>query len=206
MPRDDPSFSGQPDFAAAPRLRDRLRLETRSEHEALDAGFDGMLAPGAEALYAQFLLTNRAGHEAVEPILRRSPLAVFNPAIWEPGGRLEALTADCRALALPRFAAPTRLDLSPALPEALGAAYVLEGSRLGAAFLLKALRRSSTAHLPVRYLLASRDPEPFRRLLGVMNGADLSERDGDRAVAAANQTFRTFRALAEGARIRMTIS
>ncbi|ALN72318.1 MULTISPECIES: biliverdin-producing heme oxygenase [unclassified Aureimonas] len=206
MPREATSSSGQPEPATTPRLRDRLRLETRAEHEALDAGFDGMLAPGAEALYACFLLTNRAGHEAVEPLLRQSPLARSNPAAWEPGGRLAALAADCRDLALPRFAAPARLPLSPSLPEALGAAYVLEGSRLGAAFLLKALRRSPGSRLPVRYLLASSDPEPFRRLLAVMSAAGLSEREADRAVAAANQTFRTFRALAEGARIRMTFS
>lgn len=191
---------GESEPANTTRLRDRLRAETRAEHEALDAGFADMLAPGQEGLYARFLLTNRAGHEAVEPLLSRSSLP------WTDEGRLAALRADCRALKLPRLSAPPPALLSLALPEALGAAYVLEGSRLGAAFLLKALRRNGASGLPVRYLQASSDPAPFRRLIGLANETAWSPAEMDRAVASANRTFRTFRALAEGARIRITIS
>ena len=192
---------GESEPAHTARLRDRLRAETRAEHEALDAGFAEMLAPGREALYARFLLTNRAGHEAVEPLLSRSPLP------WTDDGRLAALRADCRALRLPRLRPPAvPAGPRPTLPDALGAAYVLEGSRLGAAFLLKALRRNPASGLPVRYLQASSDPAPFRRLIGLANETDWSQAEMDRAVASANRTFRTFRALAEGARIRMTIS
>lgn len=191
---------GESEPANTARLRDRLRMETRAEHEALDAGFADMLAPGQEPLYARFLLTNRAGHEAVEPLLSRSSLP------WTDDGRLAALRADCRALRLPRLSPPPPARLSLALPEALGAAYVLEGSRLGAAFLFKALRRNGPSGLPVRYLQASSDPAPFRRLIGLANETAWSGAEMDRAVASANRTFRTFRALAEGARIRMTIS
>ncbi len=194
------SSPGGAEARKAARLRDRLRAETRAEHEALDAGFANMLAPGARSLYACFLLTNRAGHEAVEPLLERSPLG------WTGGGRLAALRADCRAMGLPRLRPPRLASDLPALPEAVGAAYVLEGSRLGAAFLLKALRRDPASSLPVRYLEASSDPEPFRQVIALANATPWSEAEMDRAVASANQTFRTFRALAEGARIRMTIS
>lgn len=192
---------------SALRLRDRLRVETRAAHEALDAEFADMLQPGAEGLYARFLLTNRAGHAALEPALLASPLAQLRDGAWQADGRLDALEADCTALRLPAWSGPAFAVQTPNLFEALGMAYVLEGSRLGAGFLLKALRRQAPgADRPVHYLEASSDPEPFRRLLALMNAQSPSTDEADSTIEAANRTFRHFRALAEGARTRMTIS
>ena len=189
------------------RLRDRLRVETRPEHEALDAEFAEMLRPDAQDLYARFLMTNRAGHAALEPILLQSPLAHAQGGGWQAHGRLDALAADCTALGLPEWSGPAFAPGRPTFSQALGMAYVLEGSRLGAGFLLKALRRQDPASgLPVRYLEVSSDPEPFRRLLAMMNAHSPSKGEADSTIAAANGTFRYFRALAERARTRMTTS
>ncbi len=201
-----PSSSREAPERAA-RLRDRLRAETRVEHEKLDALFADMLEPGQEDLYASFLRTNRAGHAAVEPLLDRGPLRETAPD-WSCGSRLEALEDDCRTHALAPLGAPSVPLPGSGLPEALGMAYVLEGSRLGAAFLLKALRRQTPGSetRSTRYLEVSSDPEPFRRVIGALNAVSLSNEEADRMIVAANQTFRYFRALAEGARTGMTTS
>lgn len=187
------------------RLRDRLREETRPEHEALDALFETMFRPDAAALYATFLRMNREAHRAIEPRLAGGAL----PEDLAPGGeRRRAAERDCAALGLPDASAPHERDLAarllperPTRFEALGMAYVLEGSRLGARFMLKALARGEAGAdarngLPAHYLEASGDTRPFADLLKAMERA--SAREGDEAVRAARATFRYFTALATG--------
>ncbi len=197
-----PIASSEPDA----RLRDRLRAETRGEHEALDALFADMLEPGSGDLYTTFLRMNREAHRAIEPLLAPADLAF-------DASRREAAERDCAALGLGSETAPaererarTLLPSRPGRAEAFGMAYVLEGSRLGARFMIKALRAEgrdadSRKDLPTHYLEASGDTRPFADLLKAMEVASLSRSEADTAVEAARTTFRYFRALALGSDI-----
>ena len=164
-----------------------------------------MLEPGATVLYEGFLRMNLAAHRQIEPILAASAIANVTPP-WQLGHRLEALEADARAFGV--SAAPSRPFpiAAPDLSQAFGMAYVLEGSRLGAKFLLKGLARAPAQNRPVGYLQASSDPEPFRRLLAALDREALSPPDIERMVDAANRTFQYFRALTEGAAARTELS
>ena len=179
-----------------PTLRERLRTETRQDHEALDALFDGMLEDESHGRYRGFVAMNLLAHRAIEPRL----VGALAEAGWQPGDRLEAAERDAHALGL-ETVEPPPFALAPlALPAAFGVAYVLEGSRLGARFMLKALQaREADATrngLPTHYLQASGDPSPFRNLLTAMNEAGMTEDDQTLAVEAARQTFRYFRQIA----------
>jgi heme oxygenase len=179
-----------------PTLRERLRTETRQDHEALDALFDGMLQDEGDGRYRGFVAMNLLAHRAIEPRL----VSALAEAGWQPGDRLEAAERDAHALGL-ETVEPPPFALAPlALPAAFGVAYVLEGSRLGARFMLKALQaREADATrngLPTHYLQASGDPSPFRNLLTAMNEAGMTEEDQTLAVEAARQTLRYFRQIA----------
>lgn len=183
--------------AEAASLRDRLRRDTRIEHEALDACFEGMFAEPDLRRYRVFTAMNLAAHRAVEPILTAVPPGPR----WSPGRRLAALEEDARALALPEHEPAAFPIPRPDRAEAFGIAYVLEGSRLGAKFMMRALGdpgvRDDGDPVPARYLGASSDIGPFRDLLAAMAEAGLTEDERLRAIAAASATFRFFRETAE---------
>lgn len=181
----------------APSLRDRLRADTRDAHEALDASFEGMFSDASGALYRRFIAMNLAAHAAIEPILAASPLDL--PDDGEPSAdRLAAARRDAAALGVETGeTAPFPLP-RPDLFEALGIAYVLEGSRLGAKYMSRAIKRDERpggARWPTHYLEASSDARPFARLLDRMAAEAAGEADARRAVDAADVTFRYFRAL-----------
>lgn len=187
--RSDPA-APTPDRTAT--LRERLRRDTRTEHEALDARFAGMFAEPGLPRYRNFLAMNLAAHRAIEPVLAVSPLVGLG---WSPDGRLEALEQDAADLDLEVETAAFPLD-APSRAEAFGMAYVLEGSRLGARFMAKALQPTHDGPrnaMPVAYLEVSSDPAPFRTLLTAMADAGLSEDEETRSILAADETFRFFR-------------
>lgn len=175
-------------------LRDRLRAETREPHEALDARFAAMMG-GERAVYARFLAMNRDAHAALEPLLARSPLG----ETWRADGRLAAARRDCDALGLAEPAAPSRFERAELTrAEAFGVAYVLEGSRLGAKFLLRGLARDPARNsMPTHYLQASSDAGPFAGLLRSMAETGLPRDEFDASVEAARATFRFFGRLAD---------
>ncbi|WP_156369400.1 biliverdin-producing heme oxygenase [Aureimonas sp. Leaf324] len=182
---------------AEPSLRDRLRTDTRDAHEALDASFSDMFADASGAQYRRFIAMNREAHEAIEPVLAGSPLGRPG-AGGDHADRLDAAQRDAQALGIePRPASPFPLP-RPDIFEAFGIAYVLEGSRLGAKYMLRAINRDerlSGARWPTHYLEASSDARPFTRLLDRMAAEPASEDDMRRATAAADATFRYFRML-----------
>lgn len=175
-------------------LRDHLRADTREAHEALDARFADMIG-GDPARYELFLVMNRDAHAAIEPLLASSPLA----ARWAATGRLEAARLDCRLLGLEETKPATHLDLVvDGVPAAFGLAYVLEGSRLGAKYLLRALARAPARNpRPTHYLEASSDAAPFTGLMRAMARESFSQAELSRSTEVARQTFRFFGRLAD---------
>jgi heme oxygenase len=163
-------------------LRSRLRSATAHEHRRTEESFADSLASLPES-YGSFLLAHAAAFPAVGRALDAS-------LDWEPWtARWNNLQSDLAALGL---AAPDEVALDPAAStaEALGMAYVLEGSRMGSAILLE----SVPAALPTAYLRGGRDRAPWLKLQALLGAADPAA--GDAAVAGACAAFAAFRAAA----------
>ena len=107
--------------------------------------------------YAAFLMISHRGISQVETALDAFGIGAIYPN-WPAARRLDCLDADLSAMG-ERAAGPVRQWLPKSVPEALGALYVLEGSRLGARILL---RRAS----------ASPDPRVSRNLRYLRHGQD----------------------------------
>ncbi|RIY00055.1 hypothetical protein D3218_12190 [Aureimonas flava] len=156
-----------------------------------------MFGDATGQLYRRFIAMNLAAHEAIEPVLAASPLGPAE-AGEASADRLDAARRDARALGIEAPAAPDFPLPSPDLFEAFGIAYVLEGSRLGAKYMSRAIKRDERgddARWPTDYLDVSGDVRPFTRLLERMAAEPTGEADVRRAVQAADVTFRFFRAM-----------
>ena len=131
-------------------LRERLRAATADAHQALDARF-GAFDLTSIAGYCRFLEASAAALLPLETALERSGVArLFSD--WPQRSRRTTLLADLDCIGgvanpLPSPAAMSRHEM-------LGAMYVLEGSRLGAKYLLRAVAGCSQPQIEAatRYL------------------------------------------------------
>ena len=116
-----------------PGLRDRLRDATAAAHRELDAqlsSFDLTALTG----YRRFLQASAGALLPLEAALVAAGVTSMFPD-WPERSRSAAITADLGRLG---SAAPSPVSVPPLTPGGLlGTMYVLEGSRLGAKFLLK---------------------------------------------------------------------
>lgn len=164
--------------------RAALRDGTRAAHEALDAHF-AALDLSDRGDYATFLLAHAAAFLPVEAALTEAGAARLFPE-WREMVRGAWLVEDLAAmgLSIPDTVAPPLLPDDAAI---CGAAYVLEGSRLGAAVLRKGIGDG----LPRAFL----DHDPALRWPQFVAEIErLLEEDVDRscAVASANAVFACF--------------
>lgn len=185
-----------PDVACAPRtLRDALRAATSQSHARLDALFEAVTDPARSELYERFIVMNHAGHEASEPVLVDSPLLQVLPE-WPTWSRLPALRLDMAEMRLPPLALPAFAPARPDLPQAVGIAYVLEGSRLGAAVIHRQLQKSLSSRrgpaLACHYLRDGAGGRHFRSFIDTVSALDWNERSLNRAGEAAVATFDYF--------------
>lgn len=131
-------------------LRERLKAATADAHRALDARF-GTFDLTSAAGYRRFLEASAAALLPLETTLERSGVAdLFSD--WPQRSRRMALATDLACVGgvadpLPSPAAMSRHEM-------LGAMYVLEGSRLGARHLLRAIAGCGQPHVEAatRYL------------------------------------------------------
>ncbi len=121
-----------------------LRAATRKQHAALDATIGPALARST-ASYARFLRESFGPASAVEAAVERALGADFRAI------RGAALRADLEALGEAAPEEPPPLLLASEA-EAIGAAYVLEGSALGGLVLAAKVRDALGDHVPTRYL------------------------------------------------------
>ena len=125
----------------SPALRSILRDATAAEHARLDArlgAFDLRTVGG----YRKFLEINAAALLPLERALVRAGVRDVLPD-WDHRARSKSILCDLARLG----GTPRSLDV-PELPDrsaVLGTLYVLEGSRLGAAYLLREVRQCSDA-------------------------------------------------------------
>jgi heme oxygenase len=155
----------------AETLRDRLRRATGPAHGRLDSAFAGLdlrLRPD----YERFLLVNARVVPALEQAMERGGIERVLPD-WPGRRRAAALRRDLRRLGL---AAPLPTPLPAALESGtafgqLGIAYALEGSRLGARLLLRAVETSSDAAVRAAstFLSHGTTPNLWRSFLEQLN-------------------------------------
>ncbi len=185
-------------------LRAHLRDGTRAAHEALDARFAGMTEESGPDGYRRFVAMNAAAFADLVPRLLASALAARPEAVAPLVASLAALEADRAAMGLDALVAP-EIPASPALglDEAVGIAYVLEGSKLGARYMHRRLLQRRAAELwpeaSFRYLADADASAGFSAYLTVLAGADPDDlaapaRQAAR-LAGAEAAFRHFGAV-----------
>ena len=138
-------------------LRQRLRAETRPEHEALDVAF-GALDLGDVHDYGLFIRAHHAAHTLIEPRIAPAP------------PRLAALARDLDALGL----APLQNFDVPAIQTAdpRGLAYVVAGSHLGGKILHRRWESSENAKIRAagHYFAVPNVKEHWQITLKVLKG------------------------------------
>lgn len=180
------SFSG---------LRERLREATSAAHRDLDAqlsGFD-LTSPAG---YRRFLQASAAALLPLEAALVAAGVERIFPD-WIERSRSAAIIADlwCLGSSVPRTVPVPPLTSSGVL----GTMYVLEGSRLGAKFLLKSVTDAADPRLSgaTGYLGHGAGKRLWQSFLTKL--ATEEPRDGDEVIVAARTAFAAFERAAERA-------
>jgi heme oxygenase len=169
-------------------LRNALRTGTSDCHAVVDHLF-GRFDLSDRSRYGAFLLAHARVIPAAELALARGGIASLLPD-WAGRRRGDMLTADLSALGL---TSPPPLDVTDfsSQDELWGAAYVLEGSKLGGAMLAKQVPDT----LPSTYIGHQGPKGAMKAFMERLDGAHII--DEDRAIAAARSIFDHFRRAAE---------
>lgn len=162
-----------------------LRAATRGAHDRVDALFSDydLAEPGD---YGLFLTAQAAAFLPVERALDSAGASDLFPD-WADRRRAALLGADLEELGIPLPA----LHAAPPFTTAgaiSGAAYVLEGSRLGGAM----LARSVGPHLPRRFLSSPTPPGHWRQFLERLEQVLETHVDREHALISAGQVFDLF--------------
>lgn len=168
--------------AVSPRFA--LRAATSEAHERLDARFSTFDLADADD-YGAFLLAQAGAFFPMEKALEAAGVADIIED-WPARRRSDALRADLAALALPdpkSVAAPTLRSEA----DILGAVYVLEGSRLGGAMLV----RTVPDGLPKSFLTPG-NPAAWRAFVTVLEQRLSSQTALDEAARSAAAVFEAF--------------
>jgi heme oxygenase len=178
-----------------PGLRERLRDATAAAHRELDAqmsAFDLAVLPG----YRRFLEASAGALLPLEAALVDANVAKMFPD-WPERTRRDAITSDLARLG--RDAHGT-VSVPPLTPSGMiGTMYVLEGSRLGAKFLLKAVADAGDPRLgeATAYLRHGAGKRLWQGFLARL--ADEEDCDEDEAIEAARSAFAAFEQAADRA-------
>ena len=164
--------------------RSALRAATASQHDRVDRLF-GCFDFSSPEGYADFLGAQAAPFLAVEAELERREIHKILPD-WEQRRRGPSLIADLNELGLrPDPCASPEL---PDHPAQMGAAYVLEGSRLGAKVIGSRIPRG----VPRRFLCHVGAPGGWRKLMERLDEVLYGPERIGAACVAAEQIFELF--------------
>ncbi|WP_338665816.1 biliverdin-producing heme oxygenase [Pararoseomonas sp. SCSIO 73927] len=174
-------------IAADVPIRDRLRAETRPDHERLEDGLR-LADPGLTAARYVAVLERFHGFWAGwEPAVAA---ALGDDGFLAPRLRLHLLRDDLRALGVEPETLP--VCPPPALRgrgEAIGSLYVMEGSTLGGRFILKRLDETGLAEGARSYFAGHGEATGamWRAFLGRLE----AEPDAEAVLRGAKNTFAT---------------
>lgn len=181
-------------------LSERLREATHATHRMLDQSIMAADPFRNVETYGRFLCVQHGIHRDVEPLYRANVL--INLPDLKDRCRLGAVAQDFADLGLdlPCYAERpvTSISLQFGILEALGWLYVVEGSNLGAAFLLKYARKMGLSETHGARHLAE-PPEgrapSWQAFKEALNQMDLSESEETGVVAGAEAAFARVREL-----------
>jgi heme oxygenase (biliverdin-IX-beta and delta-forming) len=165
--------------------RAALRSATAPDHERLDALF-GQFRLDDPTDYRAFLTAHAMALPAIEHALDTAGFAALLDD-WPARKRGPAIAADLATLGQP---APALLAAPPLDTPAAqwGAAYVVEGSRLGGALLARGVAETS----PTSYLGTPQAPGAWRNFLARLDEQLRSPDEIAAAIEAARGTFALF--------------
>ncbi|WP_309612022.1 biliverdin-producing heme oxygenase [Sphingomonas sp.] len=164
--------------------REELKAATQAAHDRVDAAFDHDLAN--PIIYVAFLAAQASAYLPVEEALTACGAARLIEN-WHDHRRAPLLAADLATLdcAPPDLIAPPEYRGEAAV---VGGLYVLEGSRMGAAVLL----RRVLPGLPIAFLSARAEPGHWTRFIASLDQLLYSPQRLDAAIEAASATFACF--------------
>ncbi|PAX08143.1 biliverdin-producing heme oxygenase [Sphingomonas lenta] len=168
---------------------ERLRRETRDEHDAIELTLDWERRTATVGAYAGWLRRLHAFHGWWEP---RAAELVDDPAFFEPRRKLGLLAGDLERIGAEPVAADAAGLALATRAEALGSMYVLEGSTLGGKLIARRVRDV------LGFEPGYHDPYGARtgamwRVFQARLAADVEAHEEDEAVDAARRTFRHLR-------------
>lgn len=178
-------------------LSRRLKDETVSIHETLDRRITGAAPFSDRQRYTRFLRVQLRLHHVTAPLYSAPRLQADLPGLAALD-RLEAVKADCIDLGIPEDALERDRRAAAAVtvpghPEALGWIYTHEGSRMGAAVLLKEARQglALSETFGARHMAAHADGRAphWRDFKATLDAIALTPQEKDRAVAGARAAF-----------------
>ena len=186
-----------PESSADPRptARQALRSGTAVAHERLDALFGGFDLAERDG-YAAFLAAHAGALAGVEAALDAAGMDRLIDD-WPTRRRADLIRADLAALGHD-MPAPQPVAPIAGAAEAWGAAYVLEGSRLGGAM----LARGVGGNLPKTYLATPLAPGAWRKLLAMLDEALYPDAMRAPAIRSALAVFALFEASGRAALAR----
>ncbi|QOZ75534.1 heme oxygenase [Bradyrhizobium sp. CCBAU 53351] len=177
-----------------PGLRGRLRDATAAAHRELDAqlsSFDLTVLTG----YRRFLQASAGALLPLESALEAAGVTFMFPD-WPERARSAAIAADLGRLG---SAAPSPVSVLPLTPGGLlGTMYVLEGSRLGAKFLLKEVAEAADPRISAAtlYLRHGTGKRLWQSFLAKLESEACDEVE---VIAAARMAFAAFEQAADRA-------
>lgn len=164
-----------------------IRAGTADDHERLDQLFEGFDLGDRES-YGRFLVAHARALIPVEAALDAADAVRWIPG-WAERRRGALIAADLAALDLP-MPSPAQYPALADDAECWGAAYVVEGSRLGGTL----LARRVVAGLPRSYLGTAQVKGAWAAFVWAMDAALDSDERVARATDAARRTFNLFAA------------
>jgi heme oxygenase (biliverdin-IX-beta and delta-forming) len=171
--------------AGMPEVRAALRSGTAADHERLDALF-GRFRLDREGDYRAFLTAHAMALMPIEAALDEAGFTA-DLADWPQRKRGHAVAADLAALGEP-LPAPLPAPPLDAPAARWGAAYVVEGSRLGGALLARAVPDG----FPRAYLGTPQAPGAWRKFLEMLDKHLSLPHEIETATKSARATFALF--------------
>jgi len=171
-------------------LREKLKQSTAAVHRRLDATFSEFDLTGISG-YRRFLEASAAALLPLEAALERSGVVDVFPD-WPQRSRAAAIADDLGRIGGIACPLPPPAPLSR--NEMLGAMYVLEGSRLGARYLLRAIADCGepTIAEATRYLGHGSGLPLWRTFLAKLESEPVTSRDEAEIISGARNAFAMF--------------
>lgn len=180
----------------APALSAWLKEGTSTTHESLDKRIMSLAVFSSRERYALFVRTQSRLHQAVAHLFENEQLQNWLPELKERN-RTRAVIKDCQDFELEPEAlledrqAAAEVQIHD-IYSALGWLYVVEGSNLGAAFLLKYARKLGLSeNFGARHLVGYKTGRGlhWRKFKNALDALELTEKQREAALKGAVSAF-----------------